>query len=179
MDISNSKNISDFLYITVAAIVVDLFVVYRVKYSSPNSGFDVTALDDWYKRFGALAVAADVLSLMIGVAAARYICTGLHLPNSPLLFLLVVILFQAAHDLFFYVAVITKVPRGKNEMIDVFQDYAKQNGGKILIADALMMIGTAAGAMALKSFPDHVTVSTLLLSLYAMCYIVYTRRSPN
>lgn len=175
-DISNYTNNNDWLYIIVAALVVDTFVIYRVKYTEDTS-FGVNALDDWYNRFGVLAFAADVLSLLIGIAAARYIFTGLKMKWSPAAFLLVVVLFQLAHDLFFYAAIITQMPRGKNEMIDVFQDYGKENGAKILVADAAMMIGTGLISMLLKSAPAHVTVSTGLLTLYTACYIMYTRRN--
>jgi len=175
-DISNYKNVDDWLYIIVAALVVDVFVIYRVKYTEDTS-FGVNALDDWYKRFGFLAFAADVLSLLIGVAAARYIFTALNMKWSVAAFLLVVVLFQLAHDLFFYAAIITQIPRGKNEMIDVFQDYGKENGAKILVADAAMMIGTGLISMLLKSAPAHVTVSTGLLTMYTACYILYTRRN--
>ena len=161
-DISNYTNNNDWLYIIVAALVVDTFVIYRVKYTEDTS-FGVNALDDWYNRFGVLAFAADVLSLLIGIAAARYIFTGLKMKWSPAAFLLVVVLFQLAHDLFFYAAIITQMPRGKNEMIDVFQDYGKENGAKILVADAAMMIGTGLISMLLKSAPAHVTARSTFL----------------
>ena len=134
-------------------------------------------LDEWYKRFGLAAVGADVLSLLNGIAAARYIYTTLNLKPSLLLFLLVVVLFQLCHDIFFYVAVITKLPSGKNEIIDVFKAYGQENGGKILVADALMMIATALVSVTLKSIPNHITVSTLLLTLYSLCFILYTPKS--
>ena len=62
-------------------------------------------------------------------------------------------------------------------MIDVFKAYGQENGGKILVADALMMIATALLSVTLKSIPNHITVSTLLLTLYSLCFILYTPKS--
>ena len=177
MGITNFTTTADWFYIVPAAILVDTVVIFLTKYAGPRPYFKVDALDEWYKRFGLAAVGADVLSLLIGIAAARYIYTALNLKPSLLLFLLVVVLFQLCHDIFFYVAVITKLPSGKNEMIDVFKAYGQENGGKILVADALMMIATALVSVTLKSIPNHITVSTLLLTLYSLCFILYTPKS--
>ena len=174
MGITNYTNTNDWFYIVPAAILVDTIVIFLTKYAGPKPYFKVEALDEWYKRFGLAAVGADVLSLLIGIAAARYIYTALNLKPDLFLFLLVVILFQLCHDLFFYIAVIRQLPAGKNEMIDVFKAYGQENGGKILVADSLMMIGTALSANILKSIPNHITVSTLLLTLYSLCFILYT-----
>jgi hypothetical protein len=60
-------------------------------------------------------------------------------------------------------------------MIDVFKSYAKENGAKILVADALMLIGSVLIADILKGLPAHFTVSATLITLYALCYIIYTK----
>jgi len=140
------------------------------------------ALNDWYERFGIFAVGADVMSLMIGVVAARFLYTYFFksvMDWSPLYFMLCVVLFQLFHDLLFYFTTIKGLPRGYNEMIDVFQDYAKENGAKILVADALMVIATAGGAMYLKSIPLHFVFIGLLVLLYALCFILFTAPTPT
>ena len=177
MDISNYKTTSDWIFITTAAILVDTVVIFLTKYAGQDPYFKVESLDNWYKQFGIFAVAADVLSLMIGIAAARYIYSATGLKWSPLFFILAVVLFQFCHDVFFFLAVIRQLPAGKNGMIDVFAAYARENGGKILVADSLMMISTAAAAMFLKAAPNHITVSTLLVTLYSLCFIMFTPRS--
>lgn len=177
MNIFDYKKTGDYLYIITAAVVVDLIVIFLARYPGPSPMFKVKALNDWYEKFGFLAAAADILSLIIGVTAARYLYTGLGLKNSLLFFVAVVVLFQLCHDVFFFLAVITQMPKGENKMIDVFGDYAKENGEKILVSDALMMIGTTLLAAFLKELPAHVTVSSLTVSLYALCFVLYTQRS--
>jgi len=144
------------------------------RYAGPRPFFKVDALNDWYTRFGALAAISDITSALIGVAAARYIYTGLAL-KGVLAFAACIVAFQLAHDIFFYLAVILPVPTGENEMIDVFKAYAAENGAMILVADALILLSTAGLGAFLKSLPAHYTVSTALASIYAMTYILYTK----
>lgn len=173
-DITNYNNNSDWFYLVTGAIVVDFIVIVLAKYPGPDPYFKVKALNDWYQRFGALAAISDIGSALIGIAAARYIYTLAGL-TGPLLFTACIIAFQLFHDAFFYLAVILKLPKGENQMIDVFKSYAAENGSKILVADALILLGTAGIGSFLKALPAHFTVSTGLLSIYAMTYILYTK----
>ena len=62
-------------------------------------------------------------------------------------------------------------------MIDVFKAYAAENGSKILVADAAILIASAGIGSALKALPAHYTVSVALVTMYAMTYIFYTKRA--
>jgi hypothetical protein len=173
-NITNYNQTGDWFYIVTAAIVVDFVVIVMTKYAGPRPFFKVGALNDWYTRFGALAAISDITSALIGVAAARYIYTGLGL-SGALAFAACIVAFQLAHDIFFYLAVILPIPTGENQMIDVFKAYAAENGAMILVADALILLSTAGLGAFLKGLPAHYTVATGLLSTYAMTYILYTK----
>ena len=173
--ITDYRVVNDWFYITIAAIIVDTVVIFLTKYAPKEPYFGIKSLDDWYNRFGILAVGADVLSLMIGIGFARYIYTSAGFKSSFVFFLLTVILFQLCHDIFFFLAVIAPMTRGHNEMIDVFKDYAAENGGKILPADSLLMIGGVVGSMILKGLPTHINAMTLIITLYSLCFILYTK----
>jgi hypothetical protein len=173
MNITNYKNIGDWFYLVPAVLVVDVIVIFLSKYPSNNPTFNVSSLNEWYTKFGLSAVASDVLSILLVFMVTRYIYTTMNLKN-PLLFLLILVLFQVAHDIFFYTQVILKMPEGHNQMIDVFKSYADENGAKVLVADAIMMVSSAVLASALKSSEGHVTIATLLITLYSMTYIIYT-----
>ena len=175
LSISDYRVNSDWFYIAIAAILVDTIVIFLAKFSPKNPTIKVHSLNEWYRRFGVFAVSADVLSLMIGIGFARYIYSLLEFKGSLIFFLLTVILFQFCHDLFFFLAVINPLPRGHNEMIDVFKDYAKENGAKILGVDSIMMISVAGGAILLKGLPAHINTMVLILTLYSLCYVLYTR----
>lgn len=171
-DITNYKNIGDWFYIVPAVIIVDLIVIFLIKY--PGSPRGVKTINHWYSKFGITAVAADVFSILLGIAAARYIYTGLGL-SEPIMFIAIMLLFQLAHDVFFGLAVINPIPEGHNQMIDVFKSYTAELGYQILAVDSAMMLGSAAIASFLKFLPDHYTVTNILLASYAVCYVIYTR----
>lgn len=174
-NITNYKNIADWFYLVPAVTLVDFLVIVLAKYPGENPFVKVESLNEWYDKFGIFAVGSDILSILIGVLVARYIYTLSGLKN-PVFFLVILILFQLAHDLFFYVAIIQQLPVGHNQMIDVFKSYGKENGARILMADSAMMLGSVLLASYLKSVSADITVSTFIITLYALCYIVYTRK---
>ena len=170
-----NSNTNDWFYIIPAVLLVDLVVICLAKYPGKNPFFKIDTLDKWYNSFGIFAIGSDVLSILIGIMVTRYIYTGLGLTN-PFYFIAILLLFQLFHDFVFYFLVIRPMPEGHNKMIDVFKEYGDENGVKILGADALMMIFSVLTASLLKYLPDHVTVSTTFLTLYSLCYIVFTRK---
>ena len=172
-DVTNYKNSGDWLYLVTGATVVDLLVIIMTKYPGKHPMFGVTALNDWYTRFGALAAASDILSALIGIFFARLIYA--QIGGSVWAFIAAILGFQIFHDLLFYIGVIVPLPKGHNEMIDVFKAYAAENGHAILFADAGILLGTAGIGSVLKGLPEHYTTGTLFIALYALCYILYTR----
>ena len=63
------NNISDYLPIITAALIVDMIVLSRVV-----SGYiNIKSLNQWYNKFGLFAIIADVLSIVIGIILARFI----------------------------------------------------------------------------------------------------------
>ena len=171
--IQGMRNVSDWLYLIPAVIAVECIVLFLTKYPGANPYFKVHALQEWYSRFGIVAVMSDVLSILIGIMFARYIYTYLKL-DGFLSFLVVLLAFQLFHDILFYVCVIRPLPIGHNQMIDVFKKYAQENGNTILIADALMMVSSVVLGSILQSLPAHYVLSSLFLTLYALTYILFT-----
>ena len=174
--ITDFNSVGDIIYIFVAVMFVDFVALCLTKYPGAKPIFGIKALDQWYTRFGMTAVAADLLSIMIGIVAARYIFTYARFePSNMFMFVAIILLFQLCHDAFFFLAVIQPLARGDNAMIDVFKDYAIENGGKIMVADAVLLLGTVAGATLLKNLPFHVTGFVGLVTAYALCFVTYTR----
>ncbi len=177
-DISDYSNMKDLLYIFLAVLFIDVIVIFMVKFLPELMG---ASLNRWYDLFGLNAVLADVLIIFIGFILARYIYTGYVKEKfadgrwSPMMFTGTLVGTQLIHDLLFYFGVINQVPRGHNAMMDVFKDYAASGGAKILFGDALMMIGSAAVAMILKTQPMHLVASFGSIVAYALPYILYTK----
>jgi hypothetical protein len=168
--ISNFDNHSDYWYILPAILFIDLVVIIIGRYFPSVFG---RYLNVWYNKFGLGAVIADVFIIAIGFMIARWIYTRFlagKFGMNQALFIGLLVVVQLIHDLLFYVGVIVPIPRGANQMMDVFKDYANQGGAKILGADAGMMIGSALVASLLKNssggFYEVFTISTIYLLPY-------------
>jgi hypothetical protein len=174
-DISNYKQTHLWILLFFAILTVDTTVLFLTRYFPHILG---SSLNDWYDRFRLLAVLSDVLVILIGFIIAQFVYTIFLRPvfgTNLVLFLFVLVLVQAIHDILFYLFVIQPLPKGHNEMIDVFKEYAK--GGSIIIGgDALLMLGSAGVALFYASQPDYVVASCSIVVSYALTYILYTKR---
>ena len=173
-DISDYNNNSDFLFITISVLIIDIVIIFLARYMPSVFG---ESLNIWYDKFGIAAVLSDVTIILIGFQIARYIYTTFIAPNNgwnPLYFVILLVIVQAIHDVLFYVGIILPLPKGLNEMIDVFKRYSK--GGLIIIgSDSLFMISSFLISIYLKSQPIHITTSTILVALYTLPYILYNK----
>jgi hypothetical protein len=151
-------------------LLLDVIVLFICRYFlSPAHPLNV-----WYDRYGLSAVAADVLSIAIGFAVARFLFHTFF-PTSGLLgFLLLLIGFQALHDIFFYVAVIQPIPKGVNGLMDIFKDYAQFSGPLIIPGDSLLMLGSAAIFVGLSQLPLQGQIFAALVTAYTLPYILTT-----
>lgn len=174
-DITDYAEIGDWTYILLAILIVDIVVIFLARYFPDILGKQINI---WYEKFGWGAVVADVLIIAIGFALARYAYKYFEPVSSEgfnlWLFLGLLLGIQLIHDLLFYVGVILPIPRGHNRMMDVFKDYAASGGGKILVADAAMVLGSAFIAMVLKETPAHIVTLVGLFSVYTLPYILET-----
>lgn len=174
-DITDYTDMGDWVYILLAILIIDLIVLFLTRYFPDFLGRN---LNIWYEKFGLSAVISDVFIIAIGFALARYAYKyfqpiaydGFNLP----LFIGLLVGIQALHDIFFYLFVIKPIPKGHNRMMDVFKDYAQSGGGKIIVADAAMMVGSAFLAMIFKEAPPHLVALTGLFSIYTLPYILET-----
>jgi uncharacterized protein YacL len=166
--LSNYKNLSNVPHILFGTLVVDLVTILIVK----NSNVLGTVLKDWYDQFGLSAVLADVLIIVLGILMAQYIYTEFFPSYSPIFFLLLVVLIQLVHDVLFHVGVIQMVPQGQNRIIDIFKRYADENSWKIIVGDAILMLGSTAVAAASLQLSPPLFVFLGILTIYAIPYAI-------
>lgn len=175
-DISNYHVMSDLVYIIIAVLVVDVFVIILTRFFPEVFG---TILNKWYNQFGLNAVIADVGIIVIGFLIGRYLYTGYVKDKfaegkwSPLWFTGTMVATQLVHDLAFYYGIIKQVPSGANAMIDVFKAYGESGGAKILFGDALMVVGSVLLAMGLKPLPSHAVAAIGSIATYLVPYFLY------
>jgi hypothetical protein len=149
----------------IAAAIVDFATLVASKFFNLGK-----SLNEWYARFGMVAVLSDVLVILIGIQLAL-----LFEPKAGVFHLLVLaVCIQIVHDILFYFFVILPIPAGQNEMIDLFKRYADENSYKIVIYDSFMISSTVLLAAYLHQLQLPVVHFIGLLTVYALTYIVYT-----
>jgi len=173
-DISK-PTVSVFGPLVVAVIVVDLVVLFLIRYFPDTFGKDINV---WYNEFGLNAVIADVLSIVLVFLITQVLYSTFVFPHigwSLPVFVSLLLAVQLTHDMLFYKGVIQPIPAGHNGMIDVFKSYAEFWQGRILAVDAAMMTGSALLASTLVGLPTVATLFVGSLAVYAIPYILTTR----
>ena len=164
-----------FVFLIVAALVVDLIVIFLIRYNPEAGG---KPINDWYNKFGLSSVVSDVLIIVLGLLVAQYIYGIFIMPIlgwNVVAFAALALVIQAIHDILFYFFVIRPIPQGHNEMIDVFKAYADEGQYKVILADSAMTLSTVFLASSLAAVPLHITTFVGTLAMYAVPYILTTR----
>jgi hypothetical protein len=168
-NISIFNNINDYLPILNGAILTDMFVLLLVIFGFIKS----KSLKKWYNLFNLSAFIADVLSIVIGVIISRYLYPLIFDKYDLFNFIFLTVIVQLTHDLlfskFFY-----SVPRGNSLMLDVFKDYGNELGGKILVADASMMISTIILGGIFASYSINFNIILIISLMYIAQYLLYS-----
>ena len=167
-DISNFNNNSDLLYLFTAVTIIDLTVIYLARNNLIGSNINI-----WYNKFGISAVILDIFIIIIGFIITRYIFFINNFSFSPLLFIIIAVSVQIIHDTLFYKFIISPIPYGVNDLMDVYKDYAKEGSLMALGADSAMVIASALIAMYLKSVPSSYSSSLLIVSIYLIPYLLF------
>jgi hypothetical protein len=168
------SNYAYFPQIAVAVLIVDLIVIFLVRFFP---GFWGSTINIWYDKFGLSAVIADVLIIVLGILLAQYLYRTFIKPAygwNVYAFSALVVAIQIVHDMLFYFGVILPLPKGHNAMMDVFKTYADRGGGKVVLADTAMMLGSVGIASALATMHPQATVFSGVLAAYAVPFILTT-----
>ena len=168
-DISHFNRLSDYLPIFNAAILTDVGGIVLLLSKNIESKY----LREWYKKYTLSAVIMDVLILVIGAVLARlaypffFSSSGFSLIGLAGL----AVAIQITHDILFAVG-FNMIPRGKSGIADLFQDYGKEIGVWILVADAIMMVSTIVFASLFASLSLHTNILLLIGLVYLVPYLL-------
>lgn len=171
-DISKFSRISDYLPILNGAILADILIIGALFYTNL---FKSSQLERWYNNYGLSAVIADVLILVIGIIIARALYSRIFGENfSIIAFVLLVVGIQIIHDVLFY-ALFQAVPVGKNKMLDLFKDYAKEVKGGAIVGDSIMIVIATLAASLLAGVSLNTNIITLIGLTYVLPYVLHTK----
>ena len=162
------NNIKDYLPLLNAVLITDLIGIILLNTGIINS----RSLKEWYNKYTLSAVIADVLIIMIGLIIANKIYYYIFKEFSIIKFIIIALIVQIIHDILFYI-LITIIPKGKNQMIDTFKDYAKEISFYAIIADSTMIISACLICYYLINLDTNANIIILILSLYIMPYLLY------
>lgn len=167
-NIANFSNTSDYLPLFNGVLITDLLVILFM-----NLGWIPSlVLKEWYTKYNLSAVIADVLIIFIGLIIVRAIYYYVFDTFSILRFTSLAVVVQIIHDLLFYLF-FSAVPRGMNQMLDTFKDYAKEVSYKAIIADSMMMISSSLLGSYLAGTSLNTNLIVLILSVYLVPYFIY------
>lgn len=153
-----------------AVILVDIIALVLAR-----NGLVGDVVNTWYERFGFGAFVSDVGSICFGIFLSLALFYYVFPKNSFTLFNFIasVVGIQLVHDVLLAL-VIKGYPAGSNRMMDVFKSYVNENGFKILLVDASMMILSALLIYYFVSLDNIVIYTLLAFSLYFAQYLIYS-----
>ena len=167
-NIANFNNTNDYIPLFNAVLITDLFVILLLNTNIIKS----RVLREWYDKYNLSAVIADVLIILIGLIIVRAIYYSVFNEFSIIKFAFLAVVVQMIHDILFYIF-FTNVPRGINQMLDTFKDYADEVSYKAILSDSGMMIMASFIASYLASQSANTNMIVMIASLYIMPYFIY------
>jgi hypothetical protein len=168
-DISQFNDITDYLPIITAILIVEIITIILSFTHITQSGF----LKIWYKEYKLSAVLADVSLIFLGIVIARALYPFIFDTFSILYFILLVVVIQVIHDILFYI-MIRQIPKGVNKIIDILKDYADEISYWAILGDSAMMISSVLFAGLLANFDMNTNIIILAFLVYILQFILYT-----
>ena len=166
-DISNFNNVNDYLHILNGSLNADLIIIFLLYHGVFNSSL----LKKWYKKYQLSAVITDVLILVIGIILARFFYKYFFTSFNIWKFTGLAVIIQIIHDVLFYWFFKT-VPRGYNDMLDFFKDYASEVGVGAILGDSFMMIIACLLSSYFATYSLNSNLIILIVSLYFFPYLI-------
>lgn len=167
-DISKFNNIDDYLPIITAILIVDMAIMFLSFTNIIQSKF----LRIWYKKFQLSAILADISLIFLVFIFVRAIYYYIFDKFSIINFILLIVAVQIIHDILFYI-MISIIPRGTNQIIDLLKDYANEISYGAIIADSIMVITIGLIASFLANFDTNTNIIILAVFIYLLQYILY------
>tara|TARA_B100000575_G_scaffold289782_2_gene292205 strand:- start:414 stop:905 length:492 start_codon:yes stop_codon:yes gene_type:complete len=162
---------NDYLPMLNGCILADIIIILMVYYTNI---FDIVNLKKWYEKYRLSAVIADVLILVIGLIITRYIFKVFKLKYNIFKFIAIVLAVQITHDFLFYLF-FSMVPRGVNNMLDLFKDYASEIGGSAIFGDSFMMVLATLLSLLFTQYSMNSNIILCICLCYLIPYVIYIK----
>ena len=118
------------------------------------------------------AILADISLIFLFIIFVRAIYYYIFDKFSIINFILLIVAVQIIHDILYYL-MISIIPRGTNQIIDLLKDYANEISYGAIIADSIMVITIGLIASFLANFDTNTNIIILAVFIYLLQYILY------
>ena len=163
----------DYLSLFNAALLAEIIIIFLLYYT--NIFGNPKTLKKWYEKYKLSAVIADVFILMIGLIIGKYIWANLNIEYNFIKFLLLILVIQIIHDILFYILFYCIISKGKNDMIDLFKDYAEEVSYKAILGDSFMIVITVIFFYFFLKLEFNHNIELCVLLMYLLPYILHTK----
>jgi hypothetical protein len=146
-----------------SAILVDTLIGYYLLLSNRGGKY----IREWYNQFTIGAYLMDVLSIVVGTFLATKISSNIYYQ------ILAVVIIGLIHDTTFGYF-INKI-QSESKIINLFKNYANENGINILIVDAIMLVATLIFSNYFYKLYPSVIISFLsIITTYIGLFMIYS-----
>jgi hypothetical protein len=180
-DIGNYENMNDFSTIGLSGLFTGLLMILSARVG----GFGGLPLNTFFDMFGIEGVITIVTFIVVLFQITRYLYTAFYEKSgktwSPFVFICFLLGAHLIHDLVFYYGIVSQLPKGKNDMIDILRALAANHKVYTLVAHSAILVATALIAMILHEVSDLAKLIVFVVMLYITPYalaIHYPKPAP-
>jgi hypothetical protein len=171
-DIGSYEKVEDLGTVGVAGMFTTLLVLLSTRIG----GFGGVPLNTFFDMFGIEGIISMVMLVVILFQITRYFYTIFYEKGgktwSPFVFICFLLGVHLVHDLVFYFGVLTQLPKGKNDMIDIVRAVATSSGVYTIAVHSALLILTALVAMILHDVSDLAKIVLFGVILYIIPYVL-------
>lgn len=168
------KDKFEYVPIITSNIYADLLIILITFSGILGVGKSWKILEKWYKSYRLSAMLADILIGVIYILITRYLVYYLKLQPDLFMFGVYAVIVQLIFDFLFYLF-FKNLPKGTNDMLDFFKEWAKYAKLDALWGDSSLVIFAVIVSAYLNTLSFDKNMFLLILSLYLTPYIIYMR----
>lgn len=168
------NNKFEYIPIITSNIYADLLIIFITFSGILGAGKSWITLKKWYKSYRLSAMLADTLIGVIYILITRYLVHGFNLKPNLFMFGVYAVIVQLVFDYMFYLF-FSASPKGANDMLDFFKEWAKYAQLDALWGDSSLVIFAVIVSAYLNTLSFDKNIFLLILSLYLVPYIIYMK----
>tara|TARA_Y100001935_G_scaffold243529_1_gene235039 strand:- start:631 stop:1227 length:597 start_codon:yes stop_codon:yes gene_type:complete len=172
--LTNYKDYNEYLPIITSNVYADLLIILITFTGILGNGKSWQVLTKWYKKYRLSAMLADILIGVIYLLIARYIVYTLKQDVNLFEYAVIAVLVQIFFDFLFYIF-FSLVPKGSNNMLDLFKDWAKYAKQDALWGDSILILFGVVLSSYLNTQTLNTNLFTLIVGLYLIPYVIYMK----